>query len=152
MTKEGRLLLMEEEWMARLKVQEGDSNGGGHAGRGRGRGKHGERGGGRGPPTDSNEEVSRRARPTDVCWACGKLGHRAKECRSKANKSAQAHVAEEEEGSLLLAEGIEIHSCSNPPVAVIDPPEKAVVCLPRSYRRILDKARMHKHTHKHTIQ
>jgi hypothetical protein len=31
------------------------------------------------------------------------------------------------------------------------PPEKAGVYLPRSYRGILDEARMHKHTYKHTI-
>jgi hypothetical protein len=31
------------------------------------------------------------------------------------------------------------------------PPEKAGVCLPRSYRGILNGARMHKDIHKHTI-
>jgi hypothetical protein len=31
------------------------------------------------------------------------------------------------------------------------PPEKAEVCLSRSYRGILNETRMHKHTHKHTI-
>jgi hypothetical protein len=36
--------------------------------------------------------------------------------------------------------------CDNPP-----PLEKAEVCLPRSYRGILDKVRMHKHTHKYII-
>jgi hypothetical protein len=84
-TKEGCLLLMEEEWMARLKVQEGESSSGSRGGRCRGRGKCDGRSGGRGraPSTDSNEEVPRHARPTYVCQACGKLGHWAKECRSK---------------------------------------------------------------------
>jgi hypothetical protein len=34
---------------------------------------------------------------------------------------------------------------------VTEPPQKWGVCLPRSYRGILDEARMRKHTHKHTI-
>jgi hypothetical protein len=130
--KEGSLLLMEEEWMVRLKVQEGEGSGGGCGGRGHGRGKHGGcgSGGGRGPPTDSSGEAPRRARPTDVYRACGKLSHWAKECRSKVKKSAQTHVVEEEKGGLLLAEGIEIHSHSSPPVAVA-----VAVLLPASVRR-----------------
>jgi hypothetical protein len=35
--KDGQLLLNKEEWMARLKVREGESGGGGGHGRGRGR-------------------------------------------------------------------------------------------------------------------
>jgi hypothetical protein len=66
--KEGRLLLTEEEWMTHLKVREGEGSGGGCGRRGRGRGKCDGHGGGRGrgPPTDSNEEASRHAKPTDV--------------------------------------------------------------------------------------
>jgi hypothetical protein len=76
-TKEGRLLLTEEEWMVRLKVREGEGSGGNRSGRGRGRGKRDGRGGDgdRGSPSDSNEETSRHSQPTDVCRACGKLGH-----------------------------------------------------------------------------
>jgi hypothetical protein len=40
----------------------------------------------------------------DVCWACGKLGHLEKECRSKTKKMSHAHLVEEEEGGLMLAE------------------------------------------------
>jgi hypothetical protein len=109
-TKEGCLLLTEEEWMAWLKVREGERSGGGRGGRGRGRRKRGGRGGGGGrrSTTDSNEESPRLAKPTDVCRACGKLGNWAKECRSKPKKSAQAHVTEEDEGGLLFAEMVEI--------------------------------------------
>jgi hypothetical protein len=31
------------------------------------------------------------------------------------------------------------------------PPEKVGVCLPGSYRGILDEVKMHEHTHKYTI-
>jgi hypothetical protein len=63
-TKEGRLILTEEEWMVRLKFQEGEGSGGNHSGRGRGRGKRpdgrgGDGDGDRGSPSDSNEETSR---------------------------------------------------------------------------------------------
>jgi hypothetical protein len=44
----------------------------------------------------------------DTCRAYGKLGHWAKECRSKGvKKAAQANV-EEEEGGLMLAKAIQI--------------------------------------------
>jgi hypothetical protein len=35
--------------------------------------------------------------------------------------------------------------------SVTEPPQQLGVCLSRSYREILDEARMHKHTHKHII-
>jgi uncharacterized membrane protein YgcG len=108
--KEGRLLLTEEEWMAWLKIREGESSGGGgRGGKGRGKGRRGGRGGGgRGGAPDSSDDGARRAKASDVCRSCGKTGHWAKECRSKNKRTAQAHVAEEEEMSLLLAEVCEI--------------------------------------------
>jgi hypothetical protein len=45
-TKDGRLLLTEEEWMARLKVCDGESsNSGSHGGHGHGRGRRDSHGG-----------------------------------------------------------------------------------------------------------
>jgi hypothetical protein len=41
------------------------------------------------------------------------------------------------------------HVCGS--VSVTEPPQKRGVCLSRSYRGILDEARMRKHTHKHTV-
>jgi hypothetical protein len=81
--KDGRFLLTEEEWMARLKVHEGEGSNGG---RGHGKGRCG--GGGRGTPSASADDGARRARPTDICRAYGKAGHWARECRSKGKKSA----------------------------------------------------------------
>jgi hypothetical protein len=92
--KEGHLLLTEEEWMTRLKAREGESSNSNRGGRGPGRGKQGGRGGGgsrRSEAGDSSEDGPRRSKPTDVCRACGKLGHWARECRSK-KKKAQAQA------------------------------------------------------------
>jgi hypothetical protein len=50
----------------------------------------------------------RRAKPTDICRACGKAGRWARECWSKGKKLAQAHVAEEEQGGLLFTEVCDI--------------------------------------------
>jgi hypothetical protein len=112
-SKEGCLLLTEEEWMARLKVRDGESSGGGggRGDRGRGRGRHSGHGGirgSRGSNTVSHEESARPTNPTDVCQTCGKLSHWAKECSSKGKKTGQAHVAEEEEVGLLLVESSEL--------------------------------------------
>lgn len=48
------------------------------------------------------------------------MGHWAKDCRSKAKKAGQAHLAEEEEGGLLLAEA-EITLAPSPAVAPSPP-------------------------------
>jgi hypothetical protein len=63
--KEGRLLLTEEEWMARLKAREGESSSGGRGGRGRGM-CVGHGGRGRGSSTDSNEEYRQLMSATPV--------------------------------------------------------------------------------------
>jgi hypothetical protein len=85
--KDGRLLLTEEEWLAHLKVHEGEWSSDGHGCRGRERG-----GSGRSLHGESQEEGVRRPKATDVCWAYGKLGHWAKECKSKAKKTGQTHL------------------------------------------------------------
>jgi hypothetical protein len=59
----------------------------------------------------------RRTKPSDVCRACGKLGHWAMECRSKGRKKAQAHVAEEEEVGLLIVESSEIELLPCPQIS-----------------------------------
>jgi hypothetical protein len=47
-----------------------------------------------------------RARPLghgkDKCRACGKIGHWARECRSQPKREEQAHVAEDDEPTLML--------------------------------------------------
>jgi hypothetical protein len=96
--KDGRLLLTEEEWLAHLKVHEGEWSSDGRGSRGRERGDsdrslHGE----------SQEEGVRRPKATDVCQAYGKLGHWAK-------KMGQTHLGEEEEGRLMLVKTSEFRA------------------------------------------
>jgi hypothetical protein len=144
--KDGQLLLTEEEWLAHLKAWEGKSSGGSGRGCGRGRGNRGGRcggsnnGGGRGSQTDSCEEGARRPKPTDVCRACGKLGHWAKECRSKWKiKTGQAHMAEEEEGGLMLMEAVAcpvgFEKVPNPAAAASP---LAMVAAPRDFVHLVE--------------
>jgi hypothetical protein len=67
----------------------GDNDGRGHM-RGRGKG----RGGGRGIGDGTGR---------DAYYNCGKTGYWSRECRSKQKKE-EAHVAQDEESSLLLME------------------------------------------------
>jgi hypothetical protein len=55
----------------------------------------------------------------DVCRSYGKLSHWNKECHSKSEKSAQAHVEEEDEGGLLLAEVVEFKNFPSPHAAEV---------------------------------
>jgi hypothetical protein len=93
----GRLLLTEEEWMARMKTCDGSgSNAGSRSGGGKNRGNKQGAGEGKKSSTGCN----------DVCGCCSKKGHWARECcKKKRDAEAQAHVAhgEEEEQSLLMA-------------------------------------------------
>jgi hypothetical protein len=92
-----RLSLMEKEWTARMKAKEnGGSRGGGSCGRGhgRGRGRGGDRGGNGGNGEDSNSNSQDRRKGGGGRGAshnCGKMGHWARQCRSKAKK-AEAHA------------------------------------------------------------
>jgi hypothetical protein len=99
--QDGKLYLTEEEWDTRRKKREAENNSGSGA-RGGGAGKGHGRGRGRGRGGSSSSGSS--SKPTDdECWRCGKMGHWARECRSKPKKE-QAHVAQdEEEASLMLA-------------------------------------------------
>lgn len=102
-----RLLLTEEEWMARLKLKEGSggsSSGSGSRGKKRGKGK------GRG----GRNSTAREGRNGDACLNCGKEGHWAKDCRSK-KKGGQAHVAQDDEPTLMLVEADSVQFVPPPP-------------------------------------
>jgi hypothetical protein len=99
----GRLLLTEEEWMARMKTKHGSGSSSGtcHGG--------GNGGGGKNRGVKAGAERKSQARRNDVCAYCSKKGHWAKECRKKKrDESAQAHLAqgEEEEHNLQMAHSI----------------------------------------------
>jgi hypothetical protein len=107
--QDGKLYLTEEEWDARRKKHEAENHSGrgargDGAGKGRGRGRGHDRGRGGSSSTWSS------SKPTgDECRRCGKMGHWARECRSKPKKE-QAHVAQdEEEASLMLESTTLIH-------------------------------------------
>nr|AAP51910.2 retrotransposon protein, putative, Ty1-copia subclass [Oryza sativa Japonica Group] len=93
----GRLMLTEEQWLARLKNREqgGESSGTtpGAAANNSGKKRGNRRRRGRG-----------QEHPGDKCHNCSKMGHWAKDCRSKAKK-AEAHIAtkDDDEPTLLMA-------------------------------------------------
>ena len=97
MHHEGKLYLTEEEWDAQRKKHDAEKTSGRGSSNSSHRGRR-KRGCGRGR---GNEKGS--SQPSgDECRKCGKLGHWARDCRSKPKKE-QAHVVkEEEEASLLL--------------------------------------------------
>jgi hypothetical protein len=113
----GRLLLTEEEWVARMKAKDkGGSSGSGGSSGGGGRGcgcdKNKGRGGGRsGGANSSSQDGHEESVGCGACHNCDKMGHRARECWSKAKKG-EAHMAQEEESSLLLMEAGVIKSAS----------------------------------------
>jgi hypothetical protein len=105
-TLDGKLLLAEEEWREKAKRKDagdlsrggshgdrgGHGHGGGNRGRGRGRSGHG----------DSFSMLSGHGN-NDNYHRCSKLGHWARDCRSKKpmKKEEQAYTAQEESSFLL---------------------------------------------------
>lgn len=102
----GKLYLTEEEWLERhkKKEQEAKKNSGSPSNRGKRRGGKGRNGGGAGVGGAENTN-SGAARREDKCRNCGKYGHWAKDCRSKPKRDEQAHVAQDDEPTLLLLTG-----------------------------------------------
>ncbi|CAA7409651.1 unnamed protein product [Spirodela intermedia] len=121
MHHDGKLYLTEEEWDARRRKRDAEKTGGGGSSSVTHRGRHG-RGRGRGRGSDKGSSsgglTGNSGRPSgDECRRCGKLGHWARECRSKPKKE-QVHVVQnEEEASLLLVKSTTAISTAPPPTS-----------------------------------
>ncbi|XP_078433701.1 uncharacterized protein LOC144704993 [Wolffia australiana] len=97
MHHEGKLYLTEEEWDVRRKKRDAENKPGGGG--------------------SINAAHRGRRWSKDECRKCGKLGHWARECRSKSKKD-QAHVVQEEEGaSLFFVESTLVISTSPAPTS-----------------------------------
>ncbi|CAA7401797.1 unnamed protein product [Spirodela intermedia] len=121
MHHDGKLHLTEEEWDARRRKRDNEKTGGGGSSSVTHRVRHGRRRGrGRGSDKGSSSGglTSNSGRPRgDECRRCEKLGHWARECRSKPKKE-QAHVVQnEEEASLLLVKSTTARSTVPPPTS-----------------------------------
>jgi hypothetical protein len=117
----GRLLLTEEEWLARMKISGGENS------------EAGEKGGGKNDRGGKNGSKS--TRPVIKCTHCGKKGHEADVCRSKVKK-AQAKITKGEEDddgpSLFMAHVVTIDTEDVPkppgsePVHWLPPPVELI--------------------------
>ncbi|WVZ98284.1 hypothetical protein U9M48_043746 [Paspalum notatum var. saurae] len=79
----GKLYLTQEQWLERYKQKEQESNpsGGGSSSRGKRRPPKGKSRGGE--TSETRDKSAPSAHNPDKCRYCGKIGHWAKECRSK---------------------------------------------------------------------
>jgi transposase InsO family protein len=97
-----KLLLTHEEWLERYKPHaDGGRGGSTSGGRGKGRGRGG------GSNVSNSGSSSGRAGADDTYKRCGKKGHWAQHCRGKLKAEESAHVAQEEEQTLLLSVGVD---------------------------------------------
>ena len=121
MHHDGKLYLTEEEWDARRKKHDVEKTIDGGSGNTthRGRRKRGHR------RSHSNIKGSSSSRPSgDDCRKCGKLGHWARDYRSKPKKE-QAHVVKEEEEASLLLMKSEINMSTDLPLTSAPPSHSA---------------------------
>jgi hypothetical protein len=122
----GRLLLTEEEWMARMKSWDGSGsntgakNGGGNKGGGKNK---------RGKSSVGGEQKTKASRD-DVWRYCGKKGHWAQECH-KNKQDKEAHLAQgaEEEQSLLMAHSVVLNLRPPPTLTPASPLQKVFTDL-----------------------
>jgi hypothetical protein len=126
----GRLLMTQEEWMAKLKIggnnsDKGSSSGSGSSGSGAGNKAGGSRGRGHGGggthPSTGRRSTMGQAKKPGKCKYCGNKGHLAKECRSRLRDEAHlASVAQEEaadsEPTLLMARSTLVPLASTSPL------------------------------------
>jgi hypothetical protein len=111
---QGRLLLYEDEWMAKLKLRESEAKGGGGTSGGfsgsssmkrgaRGRGcANGESSNSGSRDSNKGDSGGGPAIKRDQCKRCGKYDHWARECRSKPKGEAHLTQAEDDSDPTLL--------------------------------------------------
>jgi hypothetical protein len=135
----GKLFLTEEQWLERYKQKDyaGSRHGGGSGGDGGhkkgSRGGKGARSGGKSVSNGGSEAGSKPPvdRSKEKCHSCGKLGHWVRDCHGKAKKE-EAHVAQDDEGSLLLTEEVRSNQAElvlAPCAPVVVEPASPVVSL-----------------------
>jgi hypothetical protein len=116
--QDGKLYLTEEEWDARrMKRETENHSSSGARGSGAGKGCVHDQGLGRGDFSSSRSSN----KPTgDKCWRCTKMGHWARECRSKPKKEQVCVTQDEDEGSLLVTATLTCPKASSMPASMAE--------------------------------
>ncbi|XP_066361107.1 uncharacterized protein [Miscanthus floridulus] len=132
-TDSGKLLLIEDEWVARMKEKKFGEASSSYGGDGKHHGKA------------SSEKKKKKVDP-NAYWCCGKMGHWAKECPNrKQEKKAEAHLAyanEDDEASPLMVMFYALHDVKDKEkgeVMVVEGHDKALKTVN------LDKPRVQVH-------